>query len=169
LTQNTSWKNAESALRRLKGKAVDELLDHGSLGDLIKSAGFYVQKERYLRAFLRYYGSKIENLSLPADARNELLDLKGIGRETADSVALYALHQRTVPVDSYTLRLFNRYFGTDYSMTDYEEIRASLIAVFNQEQLMEFHALIDEHCKEVCKKSPRCYSCSISKNCLRNY
>jgi Uncharacterized protein related to Endonuclease III, COG2231 len=101
-------------MARLNGKTIDQLLSCHNLRELIRPAGFYLQKEKYLRGIFQYFRDKIESLSLPADIREELLSLPGIGRETADSIALYAFHQRTVPVDAYTIRLFNRYFGLEY-------------------------------------------------------
>jgi len=159
----------EKAMARLNGKTIDQLLSCHNLRELIRPAGFYLQKEKYLRGIFQYFRDKIESLSLPADIREELLSLPGIGRETADSIALYAFHQRTVPVDAYTIRLFNRYFGLNISKGDYEDIRALISRIFNQEQLMELHALIDEHCKTVCKKTPRCESCSLKEECKMNF
>ncbi len=169
LAQNTSWKNVEKAMRMIKGESIDNILNRSDLKHLIRSAGFFERKGRYLRGVLDYYRSWLESLSLPMDLRTELLELDGVGRETADSIALYGFHQRTVPVDSYTLRLFNRYFGTAYSNRDYETIRLLLCKLFNQEQLMEFHALVDEHCKMVCKKVPICGSCPINSRCKSNH
>ncbi|MGC8561739.1 MAG: endonuclease III domain-containing protein [Thermoplasmata archaeon] len=169
LTQNTAWKNVEKAMARLRGKTVRQLLSDPELSEKIRPAGFHFQKERYLKNVLLYFDEKIEGLSLPIDIREELLKLPGVGRETADSIALYAFHQRTVPVDAYTLRLFNRFFGLSISNKNYEMVRAVLSKIFNQEQLMEFHALIDEHCKLVCKKIPKCDSCSIRERCKKNF
>ena len=169
LTQNTAWKNVEKAMAGLRGKTIDQLLSDPELRELIRPAGFYSQKEKYLRSIFLYFRDKIEVLSLPADIREELLSLPGVGRETADSIALYAFHQRTVPVDAYTIRIFNRYFGLSISKRDYDDIRALISRIFNQEQLMELHALIDEHCKTVCKKTPKCESCSLKEACKMNF
>ena len=169
LTQNTAWKNVEKAMAGLRGKTIDQLLSDPELRELIRPAGFYSQKEKYLRSIFLYFRDKIEVLSLPADIREELLSLPGVGRETADSIALYAFHQRTVPVDAYTIRIFNRYFGLSISKRDYDDMRALISRIFNQEQLMELHALIDEHCKTVCKKTPKCESCSLKEACKMNF
>ncbi len=154
-------------MRNLRGKTVPEILGSPQLKESIRPAGFYTRKERYLKEVLGYYQSKIESLSLPNDIREELLDLNGIGRETADSIALYAFHQRTIPIDAYTLRLFNRFFGTVYSMRNYDNLRRLLSTTFDQEQLMEFHALIDEHSKKMCRKIPRCEECFLRKRCKK--
>ena len=156
-------------MARLNGKTIDQLLSCPNLRELIRPAGFYLQKEKYLRGIFQYFRDKIESLSLPADIREELLSLPGIGRETADSIALYAFHHRTVPVDAYTIRIFNRYFGLSIAKRDYDDIRAMISRIFNQEQLMELHALIDEHCKTVCKKTPKCESCSLKEACKMNF
>ncbi len=167
MTQNTSWKNVEKAMRNLRDKTVSEILGNPQLKESIRPAGFYIRKERCLKEVLRYCQSKIESLSLPNDTREELLDLNGIGRETADSIALYAFHQRTIPIDAYTLRLFNRFFGTMYSTRNYDNLRRLLSTTFDQEQLMEFHALIDEHSKKMCRKIPRCEECFLRKRCKK--
>ena len=169
LTQNTAWKNVEKAMAGLRGKTIDQLLSDPELRELIRPAGFYSQKEKYLRSIFLYFRDRIEVLSLPADIREELLSLPGVGRETADSIALYAFHQRTVPVDAYTIRIFNRYFGLSIAKKDYDDMRAMISRIFNQEQLMELHALIDEHCKTVCKKTPKCESCSLKEACKMNF
>jgi endonuclease-3 related protein len=168
LAQNTSWRNAEKALANLKGRTAEELLNEVSLTESIRPAGFYTQKERSLRRLLLHYILELENTSFPLELRTELLSIKGVGRETADSISLYAFHQRTIPIDSYTLRLLNRYFGSSFSIKDYETIRLQLISIFNQEQLMEFHALIDEHCKMICKKAPDCQACRLRVKCKKN-
>ncbi|MGC8645517.1 MAG: endonuclease III domain-containing protein [Thermoplasmata archaeon] len=166
LAQNTSWKNAEKALLSLHGMSAGEIISHRHLEDLIKPAGFYRQKSGYIRNALSYYLGKIENLSLPLSAREELLTLRGIGNETADSIALYAFHERTVPVDSYTIRLLNRFFLKSYSLKDYESLRRLLILSFSTDELMEFHGLVDEHAKRVCTRNPHCGECMIREGCL---
>ncbi len=169
LTQNTSWRNTQKALDNLRGKSCYDILGLSSdrLIKLIRPAGFFHNKEKYIRAALEYYERKIESLSLPYSARDELMSLKGIGKETADSIALFSFHGRTVPVDSYTLRLLNRYFGSSYTPKDYEVIRESFAKVLNSDSLMEFHAVIDEHCKRVCKKRPDCGSCPLNESCRK--
>ncbi len=169
LAQNTTWKNAEKALIRLRGRTISEIVESTDLEDKIKPAGFYAQKSKYLKEVLEHFRSSIEESPNIYSTRDELLHLQGIGKETADTIALYAFHQRTVPIDKYTIRLFNRYAGTHHTITDYEEIRFLLLSIFSQEQSMEFHALIDEHCKQICRKDPRCEECAISKGCTMNY
>ncbi len=168
LAQNTSWKNVEKAMKNLKGKEIRDIVYSDVIEELIRPAGFHSRKKKYLREAVGYFYLRIENLSLPHDTRGDLLSLNGVGTESADAIALYAFHQRTFPVDVYTLRLFNRYFGGDYTLRDYEDLRTIMSGLFNQEQLMELHSLIDEHCKQICRKVPSCDECFLNKKCARN-
>ena len=107
LTQNTSWKNVQKALDNLYKK---KLLTPGKilktkkevLRNLIRPAGYYNQKTEYLIEFTKYYLNK---KGIPA--REELLNIKGVGPETADSILLYAYKQPFFVIDAYTKRLLN--------------------------------------------------------------
>ena len=119
LTQQTTWKNVESAIENLKDK---ELLDAHSLAPapldhveaLIRHTGFYKQKAGRIIYFSQYLvtnynGSLDKFFDRPTEQiRRELLSLEGIGSETADSILLYAADRLTFPIDAYTLRLCER-------------------------------------------------------------
>jgi endonuclease-3 related protein len=92
--------------------------------------------------------------------------VKGVGRETADSILLYAGHKPTFVVDAYTIRLFSR-LGLVAERARYEEVRTLFMenlpgdaALFN-----EYHALIVQHGKEHCRSRPRCPGCSLHLLC----
>lgn len=115
LTQRTSWHNADLALINLKKKnllsiakiaAVD---NPEKLKNLIRPAGFYRTKPKRLFTFASFivkeYG-KLKNF-MDEDlqvAREKLLNLYGIGPETADTILLYALDKPTFIIDEYTKR-----------------------------------------------------------------
>ena len=167
LTQNTSWKNVEKAIENLKRakalnlKAVKEMpLD--KLMELVKPAGFYRQKSIYLKEFVKTFPSisHLENVK-----REELLRLKGIGKETADVILLYALERTEFVVDTYTKRLLERLWNVKGS---YEEIKRLFEENLPRdlEIYKEFHALIDVHCKEFCKRRPKCRGCPLREMCF---
>jgi len=118
LTQRTNWKNVELALSSLKRAKLDSLksiLQVGSkkLGDLIKPSGFYKSKSQYLfdldRFVFKNYGSLAKmGKSERKELREQLLKLKGIGPETADSILLYALDKPIFVIDEYTRRLVRK-------------------------------------------------------------
>jgi len=115
LTQRTNWKNVELALNNLKKAKINSLKDILRLGEkrlapLIRPSGFYQTKANYLfhlvEFILRNYGNleKMRKANLK-ELRKQLLKLKGIGSETADSILLYALDKTVFVVDEYTRRL----------------------------------------------------------------
>lgn len=119
LAQRTNWKNAESAINNLKKAKLNSLkdiyqLDRRKLAFLIKPAGFYKVKARYLFNLAKFtietYGSleKMKRERLET-LRSQLTELKGIGFETADSILLYALDKPIFVIDEYTKRLVRKY------------------------------------------------------------
>ncbi|PKL71003.1 MAG: endonuclease III, partial [Methanobacteriales archaeon HGW-Methanobacteriales-2] len=108
LTQNTTWTSAEKALLNLKELNAlnpDKLLtlDEDVLKEAVRPAGFLNQKSRYLVNITRFF------ISLEGDTptRNNILMVKGVGNETADSILLYAYKKPEFVVDAYTRRIFS--------------------------------------------------------------
>lgn len=178
LTQNTSWKNVEKSIKNLKEKNLLTFekmanMDERELAMAIKSSGFYNQKAKRLKnlliAIVSTYGSFEEFLKIGTDeARKFLLSQKGIGKETADSIILYAMERPVFVVDAYTFRIFERFgFKTD---RDYDRIREEIEEAFKYDvsKLKEFHALLVELGKNKCKKIPICNECPLNKLCQKN-
>ncbi|NLC70407.1 MAG: endonuclease III domain-containing protein [Desulfuromonadaceae bacterium] len=179
LTQNTAWSNVEKAIRNLE---VAQALSPAMLVDLplaeverlIQPSGYFRQKAQRLRIFARHLmerhgGSLVRLLDGPLDdVRKELLELKGIGPETADSILLYAAHFPTFVVDAYTVRIFSR-LGILDGKEKYGEVRDLFLAHLPHDSFLfnEYHALIVEHGKTCCrKKKPLCNACSLSDICF---
>ncbi len=170
MTQNTAWKNVERAIDNLKraGPLTPEFivsLPHEKLRELIRPAGFYNQKAERLRAvsemILRYGGMERLSTFTTRRLRDVLLSVKGIGKETADSILLYAFGRPVFVVDKYTYRLFTR-IGIWEGSFDYEGIREMVEGeIRDVEEMKEFHALIVEHSKRFCRKRPNCSLCPL--------
>ena len=177
LTQATSWTNVERAIARLKEEdalspAAIRAMDAETLAKLIYSSGFYNAKAIRLKALVRYMGDAYDDdiEAMRADdgvrLRRELLAVKGIGEETADAILLYALGKPSFVIDAYTRRLFNRLGITpdseDYSAYQqmFSDNLPSDTALFS-----EYHALIVQHCKEACRKTPVCEGCCLRDVC----
>jgi endonuclease-3 related protein len=179
LTQNVSWKNVEKSIINLKKEGllnINSLLniEDEKLYTLIKSSGYFRQKAKRLKDFLRFindnYG-RIEEMINDRNIREKILNVKGIGKETADSILLYALDLPFFVVDTYTLRIFKRMgLIEDINLKSYEEIRIMVENSLdrNVKDLKEFHALLVEHGKKYCKKEPLCDKCPINKKCRKN-
>jgi len=113
LTQNTKWENVEKALQNLEGMGLEDIasMQPSYLAELIKPAGFYNQKSKRLvtlsRNILRDFGD-FENFKESVD-REWLLNQKGVGEETADSILCYACGRETMVMDAYTKRLMKKH------------------------------------------------------------
>jgi endonuclease-3 related protein len=133
LTQNTAWTNVELALANLRSAGMltasgIRTIPDPDLESLIRPAGFFRQKARSLKTFVAYLDERYEGtlermLARPTtELRAELLRLRGIGRETADSILLYAGQHEIFVVDAYARRILERHQVIARSAT-YEEIR----------------------------------------------
>lgn len=173
LTQNTAWANVSQAISKLKSKDLmtpEALyhLDQHHLAYLIRSAGYYNLKARRLKNFMEFlfeeYDGDLDRMfSEEMDVlRNKLLCIKGIGRETADSMLLYAGKIPTFVVDAYTKRIFSRHIIVSEE-ADYEEIRTLFMDNLpNDTKLFnEYHALLVHLGKTFCKKKPKCEGCPL--------
>jgi endonuclease-3 related protein len=165
LTQNTAWVNVEAALRRLRdagGLDPEGLLalDEDRLREAIRPAGFFNQKARKLREFTAYF-RKMEGR---VPSREELLALWGIGRETADSMLLYAFRVPIFVVDAYTRRIAGN-LGLIDPGADYDEIRALFEQNLPRDLAMyqEYHALLVEHAKRHYRKGGAWSTCPLRR------
>ena len=175
LTQNTAWTNVEKAIAHFGdglSPHVVASIDEESLRDIIRPAGSFNRKARCLKALTDWYalygydGEQVRRQPM-AMLRGELLALKGIGPETADSILLYAFGFPSFVVDSYTMRLCGRYpldAGRDYHgvKSFFEKHIARDALLYNR-----FHALIVINAKAHCRKKPLCAGCPLYDTCER--
>ena len=177
LTQATAWTNVELAIARLKDAAVLSPaairgMDIETLASLIYSSGFYNAKAQRLKALVAYlgetYDDDIEAMRSEGGAklRRELLGVKGIGEETADAILLYALGKPSFVIDAYTRRLFSR-LGIAPDSEAYRAYQKLFSDNLQPDTTMfaEYHALIVQHCKESCRKTPVCEGCCLRSVC----
>ncbi|GAH86327.1 unnamed protein product, partial [marine sediment metagenome] len=110
LTQNTNWANVKKAIANLKSAHLltpEKLynLDLSQLAELIRPAGYYNIKAKRLKNFVKWlfqnYDGQLTNLQNldTGQLRAELLAIKGIGPETADSILLYAFNREIFVID----------------------------------------------------------------------
>jgi len=174
LTQNTSWKNVEAAIANLKREKLlspiaMERVSVRRLERLIRSSGYFRQKAKKLKAFVRFlrleYGGALKRMfrTPTAELREKLLGVHGIGPETADSILLYAARREVFVVDAYTKRILSRHGWTEEDV-DYEEMRSLVennlprdVSLYN-----EFHAQFVQVAKNWCRpRDPRCSECPL--------
>jgi len=173
LTQNTNWANVEKAIANLKSADLlspEKLhqLDLLSLAGLIRPAGYYNIKAKRLKNFVgwlhrKYDGQLIQLENLNTDRlRAELLDIKGIGPETADSILLYAFGRPIFVVDAYTARIAVRH-GLIEPDADYEQLQELFQSNLPQDVTLfnEYHALLVRAGKDYCRPQARCTGCPL--------
>ncbi len=179
LVQSTAWRNVELAIdnlrvaRSLSPEAIREL-SPSELERLIRPSGFYRVKARRLMALCEYLGDQYaDSLELMRerhthDLRRELLNVHGIGEETADDILLYALGQPVFVIDAFTRRVLHRLGWCELAAT-YSHLQTLFHDRLprNAELYNEYHALIVRHGNTTCKKRPDCGGCPLLSDCPR--
>ncbi|MHC4500085.1 MAG: endonuclease III domain-containing protein [Planctomycetota bacterium] len=173
LTQNTNWGNVEKAITNLKSSDLlspEALhnLEVAQLAKLIRPAGYFNVKAKRLKSFIEwlladYDGELTELEGLDTEQlRSELLGIKGVGRETADSILLYALDREIFVVDAYTARVAVRH-GLIEPEADYEQLRELFQSNLPEDtqSFNEYHALLVRVGKEFCRPKARCHGCPL--------
>lgn len=167
LTQNTNWKNVEKALHNLsKNNLINtkkiKQIKQDKLAQLIKPAGYYNQKAERLKLVADFIEKN------PNPTREQLLDVKGIGPETADSILLYAYNKPFFVIDAYTKRIFER---LGFKENNYEEWQKTFTNNLPKDTTLfnEYHALLVELGKNHCKTKPVCSECPIQKLCKKYF
>jgi len=156
LTQNTAWTQVERALINLQDAHLlnpEALLQSTfeELADKIRPAGYFNQKSHYLRES----AGKFLDLNERVPSRKEILAVRGIGEETADSILLYAYHQPEFVVDAYTKRILSG-LGLCPLNEKYGTLKKLLEASLPRDPVLyqEFHALFVEHAKRYYSRKP---------------
>ena len=156
LTQNTAWTSAEKALWNLKDLNTidpDKLLslDDEVLKEAVRPAGFLNQKSSYLVNISKFFIS----LAGRTPRRKEILKVKGVGNETADSILLYAYKQPEFVIDAYTKRIFS-HLGLVDEQISYMDLKRIFENSLPKDVpiYQEYHALIVEHAKRYYRRKP---------------
>lgn len=174
LTQNTSWSGVKKAMANLEAERLLDpqalwALPEAQLEELIRPAGYFRLKAKRLRTLLAWLD---QTCSFDFDAlalrdtqtlRGELLEVSGIGPETADSILLYALSHPSFVSDAYTRRILSRH-GLTPEDAHYDDLRDFFMDVLEPDPALynEFHALLVRVGHHYCKpKSPQCATCPL--------
>ena len=172
LTQNTAWFNVKKALAGF-GTRLDPLFvvtaSMDDIRDIIRPAGFYNQKSVYLKTLTKWFighGCSVDLIKSqpPEQIRRELLALRGIGAETADSILLYAFDFPTFVVDNYTLRLTQRLYASGNRLS-YDEAQRLYMKALDKSYYNNCHAMIVEVSKDYCRSKPLCDNCPLRGVC----
>ena len=186
LTQNTAWKSVERSIANLKERGVLSVeglrgIPEDELRQLIRPSGFMLRKAAALKSFIHFldtgYEGRMETLHAAAlrdshAIRTQLLELLGVGPETADAILLYALNAPAMVVDEYLRRITTRH-ALVAPKAKYAEIQSVAEQAFAAEQpredaahlarhYNEFHALMVQVGKLHCGRVARCEGCPLA-------
>ncbi len=174
LTQNTAWTNVERAIANLKRahllspKAILDAHDD-RLHEALRPSGYFRIKTARLRHFCRYledrYAGRMDRMAQRplVELRPELLEVPGIGPETADDILLYACDKPVFVVDAYTRRILSRH-GLCAPDIKYEPLRRLFEDHLPPDvhTFKEYHGLIVYTGKDFCRRTtPRCETCPL--------
>lgn len=168
LTQQTRWENVERALVNLKKRdlcSIDAIF-HGDIRDIedaIRCTGFFRIKAQRLKSLARYimeiFGGIEKMADIPTgELRAGLLEVSGIGEETADSILCYSLDRTSFVIDAYTDRIV-RCIGVTEKKQDLKSLFEKNLPKDNH-SYRQVHAHIVEYAKEYCGKK-RCDECIL--------
>ncbi|EHQ35959.1 DNA-3-methyladenine glycosylase III [Methanoplanus limicola DSM 2279] len=168
LTPQTKWQNVLKALNNLKSSGIYTFEDiakapDGTIQECIRCTGFYRMKTERLKAFAGFF---CEKSSLPEyweredteAIRRDLLSVKGVGKETADSILCYALARNSFVIDSYTEKIC-QCAGIPLKKDDLKEAVERVIPQDNS-FYKKFHGWFVEYGKKYCNER-KCENCAI--------
>jgi endonuclease III related protein len=179
LTQNTSWRSVERSIANLVEQGVMNLeglraIQEDELRRLIRPSGYMVRKAAAIKAFVTFldrdHDSSLTRLAAQPTSvlRRQLLDLPGVGEETADAIMLYALLHPVAVVDEYLRRIADRHglAGRDRKYGEVQRLVddafANDPAEFRLQLYNEFHALVVAVGKRHCGPKARCEGCPLA-------
>jgi endonuclease-3 related protein len=173
LTQNTAWTNVVKAIsglkeRKLLSPAALLRIDEEVLAGIIRPSGYYHIKAKRLKSLVRFYFDEYSgNIDTMCNEdltvlREKLLNVRGVGPETADTIILYACRKPVFISDAYTQRILQRHRIIPEA-ADGAKTRTLFmthlphnVSLFNQ-----FHALLVQTGKSFCRKAPKCDFCPL--------
>lgn len=174
LAQSVAWKSARIAVGTLEESGmldIDRLIqaEAKEIARLIIPSRYYNQKADRLKNLAIHlhdkYGGDFDRMAAedPDKVREGLLSVKGIGRETADSIMLYACGIPIFVVDAYTKRIFGR-IGLIREDDDYETVRLFFTTHLPRSAPLfnDYHAQIVHLGNRICKKVPLCSDCPLA-------
>ena len=130
---------------------------------MIKSIGLFNMKAKNLyslsKILVEKYQSKVPNNF------EDLINLPGVGRKTANVILNIAFDRPTIAVDTHVFRVSNRTGLTKGKSPDHVE--KQLLNTLPIKYLKKAHHLILLHGRYICKsRNPLCTKCIINKICL---
>lgn len=138
-------------------------LSEEELGSLIKSCGFYRMKSKNILNTCRLLVEKFN--SIVPDTIEELMELPGVGRKTANVVVSNAYGKAAIAVDTHVFRVSNRIGLADSN--DVSGTEEQLMKNIEKKLWSDAHHWLIFHGRRICKaRKPKCEICPLIDKCL---
>lgn len=176
LSQNTNWRNEDTAYRRLEELigVTPRKLASASLNEIaeaIKPAGMYNTRSKVIKqvseqVIERFGGDLTKTVSKSyTEARETLMTLPGVGEKTADVVLLFNAEKSVIPVDRHIARIAKR-LELVQPNAQYDAIRLKLEESTPPETYLDAHIKLIQFGRDTCRaQNPRCGVCVLKDAC----
>lgn len=135
--------------------------------NIIRTLGFYHVKAAHIVALSQTLVEKFN--SIVPQTMEELTQLPGVGRKTANVVLGDAFHKPGFPVDTHVMRVSGRLQWTDQwnaKHPDPVKIEKQITPVFPGEKWASLSHRLIYLGREICHpRNPACYQCPLSATC----
>lgn len=148
----------------LKYKDAKELADADidELKSIIHSIGFYNTKALRIKKVSQIIAEKYDGM-VP-NRINDLLELPGVGRKTANCVLVYAFNEPAIPVDIHVHRISNR-LGL-VNTKNPKDTEAELSKIVDKKHWLVLNNTFVRYGQNICLPiKPRCKICGLTNIC----
>lgn len=137
-------------------------LGQARLEEIIKPCGYFRAKAEHIigasKMILEKFGGEV-----PSDF-NELIQLPGVGRKTANVVTSVAFKNPAIAVDTHVFRLANRLKLAEGKTP--LEVETGLQKIIPREKWSDAHHWLIRHGRDICRaRNPKCGECPLNKIC----
>lgn len=176
LSQATTDVNSHRTFENLKNRfgTWDDVLaaEAGEIADAIRLGGLANQKARVIKDLLGQIKEKRGKLSLKfvekmpdEDARDYLLQFRGIGPKTVACTLLFAAHKEVFPLDTHIFRVLKRMGVLPEKITD-TKAHALLDELVPPGKFYSLHVNLIRLGRKVCRpREPLCEQCPLVEYC----
>jgi endonuclease-3 len=166
LSSRTRDEHTTKALIKLftKYKGAQEIADAdiADIKEMISSVGFHNTKAKRIKEVSdiinkQYYGKTPNNTE-------DLLELPGVGRKTANCVLVYGFNIPAIPVDTHVHRICNR-LGI-VKTKDPSNTEEELSKILDQKHWIKLNSTLVRYGQNICLPiKPQCSRCKLKENC----
>jgi len=176
LSQNTNDRNRDTAFISLKQRYPSWIdvrdAKENEVIDSIRTAGLANQKGKRIQEILRQITELRGDINLDflgempvEEARQWLLNFKGVGPKTAAIILLFSFGKPAFPVDTHVFRITKRLGLIPMNMT-VERAHSHLENIFPEESYYSLHLNLVRLGREVCHaRNPDCSRCPLDNLC----